>query len=188
MQSKSRFCENSCGESSMEDLPVRGAPLHCLDRSTVDAVSPHNMFDLFQCGFELPKSAPFEEFQTEMSTVIFYNLALAHHLAGLSGAENAETHLEEALRFYKISLTVFKSQPASHFQSSCYPVVLGLITNLGHVFAHFCKIKEARSCNVHLEQLLESPAVRGLSEEEGEFFFSAVAFSSAHQFAIAPAA
>ena len=173
------------------ELTLSRLAIPCLEESQSLQISPHNIFDIFQNAFILPKVESLAEFRTESSVVLFYNLALAHHLAGLrDGTEDAKHHLREGERFYQISLALLQSSADGLlFDASCYALLLALVTNLGHIFSHSWKVDEADSCRRMLEELLESGATLGLSDEEELFFLTSVAHSKpTHSFALAPAA
>lgn len=165
-----------CSVNDDDDVALIHAPLDCVDAS---AVSPNNMFDLYQGAFSFRKSdeAALKENLVEVSVVLLYNLALAHHVAGLFGTEHLEAHLGEALSYYKVALATYRSLPST---MSCTTLVLGCVTNMGHVYSHFWRTTEAKSCMEMIERMLQSPDVMQLSEEDGEFFFSNPSYGSAH--------
>ena len=178
---------DSCAAEYLE-LPATPIDVVCVDLTTILEASPHNTFDVYQTAFTFPKMSSLAHLQTEVSVILFYNLALAHHLAGLSGAEESEMHLMHAQKFYKIAMTVFKSTPGLRVDVSCFAIVLGMLTNMGHIFTHFWNPKDAESCRKHMQEILESAAIMGLSDEDGEFFYSALTYSKSHAAVAAPAA
>jgi hypothetical protein len=165
-----------CDMDSAE-LEVINFSLNAIDSKTVLDFSPHSMFDIYQTCYALPKVDSFESYWTEVSTIVVYNLGLAHQIAGLSGVEHAESHLKEALRCYRFSMTLFRASSDLKFTSGSYTLVCGILTNMGQIFSHFWDITEAKSCSNHLRNLLASPATTELTEDEGELFYSAVTFS-----------
>lgn len=171
------------------ELPTQAIDLdNCVTAGVMTEASPHNTFEIFQAVFEFPKLRQLAPFRTEISVVLFYNLAIAHHLAGLADMIESQMHLRQALKYYKIALTVFKSTPTLQFDCTCFTMVLGLLTNMGHVFTHFWNAKDAEVCRRYMRDLLQSAAVMGLSDADGEFFYSALAYSQAHDAVAAPAA
>lgn len=175
--------------SEYVELLVTPVDVPCVDAASMLEASPHNTFDVYQTAFSFPQVSSMSPFQTETSVILFYNLALAHHLAGVSGAiEEPEMHLQQALKFYKIVTTLFKSEPCLHLDAGCSAIVLGTLTNMGHIFTHFWKRKDAETCRRHMQEILQSAAVVGLSEEDGEFFYSALTYSRSHDAVAAPAA
>ena len=165
--------------------------IDCLDESNVQQVSPNNMFDVFKKAFALPM---FEEFVShsheELAIVLFYNLGLAHHLAGLTpGSADTKQHLHRAQRFYEISFSLLCSAEVLKFDSSSNTLMLGLVANMGHIYSHYWKMDDAMSCQTRLSELLDSGALVGLTEEEQSFFFSTLATGeAAHKIFLAPAA
>lgn len=167
-------------------IRVMGAQLACLEESTVVAISPHNMFEMYQGAFLLPRFESLDQVASEISIVLFYNLALAHHVVGFSGLEDAKRHITEALRFYKLAFSVLKATPDGRLEG--ISLVMGLLNNLAHIFSHFWRTQEAKACNSKLETLLSSPFVAGISEYDGDFFFSTLSHGSVHVCNLAPAA
>ena len=144
------------------------------------------MFDVYQGAFYLPKGNLTDQAIPEISVVLFYNLALAHHLAGLAGLESFNTHLTEALHYYNLALKIYRSQDESTINR--FALVLGCVTNMGHIYSHFWRVGEAKSCSNMLDQMLDSPDLQYLSVEDGEFFVSTMAYCSTQDCNLAPAA
>ena len=175
------------GEPECFALPLFPVGLQSLHDANALQISPHNTFDVYQTAFAFPKMNNSRLFRSEISLVLFYNMALTHHLAVLSGMKQSQCHLEQAVKFYKLALTVFKSSPDMRLDETCYAVVLGALVNLGHLFVHVGCYEDAISCRRRLEDFLECPnVVIGLSEDDGDFFFSVLSFSA--EFVAAPAA
>lgn len=157
--------------------------------------SPHNIFDLYNCAFLLsPLHADVEIQHMEMSTVLFYNIALAHHIAGLFGHTNSctEQHFQQALRYYKIFMTLvrFDSNQASLEQGSWHALILGALNNMGFLFLHTWQVDHARSCAVHMDLLLNNAhaVADHVQEEDFDFFVTAVTHTKYFEVAVAPAA
>ena len=177
----------SCKDHSYNHcMGVPQCSVDLLDHATIMTVSPHNMFDIYQNAFLLSGEHSNMDVE-EISIVIIYNLALAHHLAGIAVQVDSRLQLQEAMRFYKLVLTISKSKPETSVDFIA--LTLGCLTNLGHVFSHFWQVNEAEACYNMLNGLLESPLVLSLSEEDGDFFFSTLSFFVAQDhFTLAPAA
>ena len=180
--------QSDCQEVvEMNDSPLVHAPL-LLDTTPISVVSPHNAFDVYTSAFLQPTAVgDIASFHSEVSIIIFYNLGLAHHLAATSGAVDSSKHLQQALRCYKIALTVFQSRGRLHFDD-WYSLLLGLLNNMGHVYCHGFQVKEAQTCSEHIDALLSSPDAESLSEEDGTFFFGAVFHTRSFTGVVAPAA
>lgn len=196
-------CTSPCDSSSS---PVVDQGVGCLllqipinlDQTFLDTVSsPHNAFDVYSTAYLYPEvmeqqqqsTAAVSALYPEISTIILYNMGLAHQLAGLSGATpNSQRHLQESLRYYKMALTVFQSQKGEQFFDDSYSLVLGLLNNMGQIFAHTFQMKEAQTCTKHIDLLLASPDACQLSEEDGEFFFGTVLHTRSFSGVVAPAA
>lgn len=187
--SHSKHClhEQVIEDSCNDDLVLIRCPVEMVKQSDLEASSPYNMFDMFQSIFSLKEPQTLQGKQCELSVVLFYNLAVACHLTGLVRQENSSHYLFEAHRFYKLSLSVFKSKSECNLDRS-QPLVLGILTNLGHLFSHSWRIDEAQLCRNHLETLLFSNAMDELLEDEINFFVSAITYASKHDCILAPAA
>ena len=145
--------------------------LHDMEPSLSVAVSPHNMFEVYLSAFCLPKMhLNATDDSTEISIVLFYNVGLAYQLWGLSGQQVTDACFSEALSFYKLALMLFKSQTVTRLDS--LSLVLGLLCNLGHVFSHFCRVHDAKSCGAMIEHILDSQIAVQLEDEEADFFCS----------------
>lgn len=191
--SEETSCDHDCDPSPiLEGCLLSQIPIS-LDQAFLHSVSPHNAFDVYAVSFLYPQVEPTAAgaaFFPEVSIVILYNLALAHHLAGLSGATatNSQRHLQEALRYYKMSLTVFQSpRQKQHFDDS-YSLALGLLNNMGQIFCHRFQLSEADTCSKHIDLLLNAPKAHQLSEQDGEFFYGTVLHPRSFGGATAPAA
>lgn len=171
-----------CPEEGQEQISVYPVPLVTVDASTILQVSPHNALDLYQTAFLFPKlddSYLSHALQTEVSAILFYNLAMAHHLAGLARQECSAENLEQAMQYYKLSMTIFKSHSDLQYDDSCFCVVLGILANMGHLFVHFAAATQAAACLERMEEILDSGAAMALSDDDGDFFFSVLTYSAA---------
>lgn len=135
------------------------------------ARSPHNVFDIYACAYVL--NAPKFVSRVKVSAILFYNIALTHHLAGINGFPNTEPfnndrHLQDSLRYYKICMTIVRSHtsdPAtSSLSCSWHGLVLGVLNNMGFLFYHFFQIKEAQACMFHMDKVLQSAATAAAAE------------------------
>ena len=169
-------------------VPLQPLPLFCLQDANLMEVSPHNTFEVYQYAFAFPKTLSVTAFRSELSVILLFNLGLAHQLAGFSSANLSQEHLQQALKYYKLSLSVFRSQTSIKFDSGCFNIVLGTLTNMGNLFNHFWSPKEAEACRKHIHEILSSAAILDLSDEASEFFLSALTYSAAHDAVAAPAA
>lgn len=180
-------CRGHMEEEESNDLPLIQIPLTSLDTRILNESSTHNVFEVYTSAFMFPPCDDMAYFQREATIIVFYNIALAHHLAGLSATTDSAKHLRESLRCYKIALTLVRSQECHQFDD-WYTLVLGLLTNMGHIFCHGWQVEEAKSCSQHIDKLLTSPAVMCLSEEAGAFFFDTITCTRSFNGNIAPAA
>lgn len=185
---KSLMADVSSGNDCIidEEVVLLRAPLNFMDKAAVVA-SPNNMFDIYQRAFYLPKSEDrIARSISQVFSVLLYNLALAHHAAGLIGTENIEAHLFESLKYYKLAIKTYRCQPDSAVDRTA--LVLGCVTNMGFVYSHFWRIKEARSCTQLLGRMLASSEVMSITDGDGEFFFATLSYCSTQKCSLAPAA
>ena len=172
--------QQDCQEE--EQMPVYPVPLVTVDASTILQASPHNALELYQTAFLFAKmddSHLAQDLQSEISAILLYNLAVTHHLAGLARQECSAENLEQAMHYYKLSMTIFKSHSDLQFDDSCFTVVLGILANMGHIFVHFAAANQAAVCLQRMEEILDSGAAGALSDDDGDFFFSALTYSAA---------
>ena len=178
--------EPECCDSCLLDAELTRSPLNVLDTCYFLTMSPNNMFDVYQGAFYLPKSDSVNEASLDVAVILHYNLGLAHHLAGLSGTRNFNAHLTEALGCYSLALKTYRSH--IHATSNCFALILGCVTNIGHIYSHFWRVQEAKSCYQMLDAMLNCHDLQFLSIEDGEFFASTMAFCSTRDCKLAPAA
>ena len=146
-----------------------------MDLTKLLAVSPHNMFEIYPCAFSLPKQMIGDS--VDISLILFFNLALAHHFLGVENTHQGRANLKESLRFYKITMNIFKAQ--SEISQGALPLVLGCLNNQGHIFSHsFCQ-EEAELCSRAIHILLETPSVVSLTDADCSVFFGGLRFDSA---------
>ena len=174
---------------SIDDMPLIRWSMIFFEEAQVRDVSPHNIFDIFPCAFGLPRFPSASDVPHEISVVLLYNLALAHHIAGLLGHEKNKDHLVQAYHHYKLCMAVFNSCTAeSNFDLSFCSLLCGCCTNCGHILSHLGRTKEALSYGEYLSTLLESrPCTMYLSAEECEYFYT-LTYSSKYACNAAPAA
>eukprot|EP00977_Amphora_coffeiformis_P020229 scaffold8008_cov153-Amphora_coffeaeformis.AAC.6 len=145
----------------------------------------NHMFDVYQRGFYLPKMNEHNHVGAEheipaLTVVLLYNLGLSHHLAVLTGCcENSETTLMEGLRYYQLALMTARStQPGNHHNhtsvTNFFVLILGCLTNMGHIFCLFWDHRQAKTCRGLLDRMLESSHHNGvpLPTADEDFFFS----------------
>lgn len=128
----------------------------------------------------------------EIAMGLFYNLGLAHQLAGLCCEADSQRHLQQAQCYYKKSLSLFGFLPSeSSFQQHChswFSFVLGLLNNLAHLHCHFWEMDQARSCSDFIKAMLCSPNAPVLAQEHEMFFSINVFCNDQNIFTLAPCA
>lgn len=194
------------------DLPIVNVPLSLTNKNDIILqMTPHNVFDLYDSAFMFPTdglvqlqpTAPCGDdgnnkktnilalYQVELSAVLFYNLALAHHLAALreGACQDARQHLDHALHYYKLSLTILQSSDSKPtIMDDWCLLVMGLLTNMGFIFSHRCCPGPALSCANFLNDLLSSPAAARLEGDALDFFTAVLTHAKDFGMKAAPAA
>ena len=163
-------------------LPLR-SPIAFVENVDLNAVSPNNKFDVYTSAFFLPDITD-DCITIEAVVITLYNLGLTHHLLGLRN--NKTEHLQAALRYYKRALAAHASRSSNEYCQ--LSVVLGCITNMGHLYSHFSRIQEIESCCNMLETFLQSQQASTISEEDLDFFFSGMVFCQTFSCRMAAAA
>ena len=170
-------------------LTVFAVEIAVMNADKVLEISPYNSFDVYQTAFALPQMQSLAAFQTEASIVLFYNLALAHHLWGLSSPDKSQTSLRQAMHIYKLAITALKNKGRLAFHNNCLVLILGVLTNMAHICAHFWCTDQVKACIKRLGLVLQSTnAINELSQQDSEFFFTAMTYGSSQDFCAAPAA
>jgi hypothetical protein len=158
------------------ELNIQPVRLDCLNMTGMLDISPHNTFEIYQGTFAFPQPLSLRPYMVEISLVLVFNLAVAYHLAGFSSStssfHDAQQNLRRALKHYKVALRIFRCSNLQDLRldSCCYSLVLGLMTNMGNLFDHFCNFKETETCRNYIENILSSAAIVELPDDESEFF------------------
>ena len=183
--------ESSNNNTDRDGTLLIRRPLEFFTEGHIGDASPHNVFGIFTCAFGLPRLNGQSAHNTphEISVTLMYNLALAHHLAGLLREENKRYHLVHALHHYKLSLGIFNSCKAqSDFDLSFCSLLCGSCTNCGHILSHLGRVREALICSDYLATVLESAGCTiDLTEDECEYFYT-ITYCSKNSCNVAPAA
>jgi len=133
-------------------------------------VSPHNMFDFYDCAFTFKDNFDLHVSDAILSAVVQYNLALAYNLLALVTIEHSTRYMQEALRCYRQGIKVIRYSPPFPGAEQIYLVTMAYLNNMGHIFSHFCHTEQSLSCRGRLDVLLRSGTPNFLSEDDTEFF------------------
>jgi hypothetical protein len=183
---------SSSPASSYQDIQASQGPSAVLLEGSLFSsdplASPGNLFSVYIVAFALPTDELQD--QDRLSTVLFYNLALANHCQALtcSIGNNSTESLKSALRLYQMSFTTIQANPELVEERGFYLLLMGLINNLGHVYSHFCMPQKALECAEYLEILVSLPIAEELYEDEVDFFLSQISYRSFHHCIVAAAA
>lgn len=200
-------CDND--DEPHQDRSFQGIPMDEEDSAKLLTASPSNMFTLYPCAFIIECDQQEQQQRhsnkspLELYVILIFNMALAHHLRGLHHPTACQSDLREALRCYKLGLSIVRRN--AHLCSSSasgssdlsrttattttfYLVSLALLNNAGHLFSHFSHMLQAKSCLSRMEELLQASYMFNMSEEQSEFFHSNVFFSKSCNIKVAAAA
>lgn len=157
--------------------------------------SPGNLFSVYNMAFALPtvESSPnatqFQD-QERLSTVLFYNMALANHCEGLTFSldSNSTESLKSALRLYQMSFATIQANAELVEERGFFLLLLGLVNNMGHIYSHLCMHEKAHECANYLEMITTLPIADEMHDDEMDFFINQLTFCSFHHCIAAPAA
>jgi hypothetical protein len=150
--------------------------------------SPGNMFAVYNYAFAVRGGDDCDD-ECVTSAILFFNQGLAHHRLALSGrSRDSAASFKNALSLYKMGLGVFQTNTDLAADEQLFLVLLGLLTNMGHIFSHLFQVSDAKQCQEKLEMFLSMSSSLGIPDEETDFFYSALTFSSYYNGNVAPAA
>jgi hypothetical protein len=150
--------------------------------------SPGNMFTIYNYTFAFGGCDSFDD-ECMASAILLFNQGLAHHRLALSGrSRNSAAAFKNALALYKMGLGVFQTNTDLAADEQLFLVLLALLTNMGHIFSHLFQVSDAKQCREKLEMFLSLSSSLAIPDEETDFFYSALTFSSYYNANAAPAA
>lgn len=165
-------------QDTLEDDFVLGRyPVMDSVSQSTSAEYGNNMFDIYRCGFYLPKTDDALVRLPALTSVVLYNIGLSYHLASVTDhCKTPGSALKEGLGYYKLALATLKSQPKEKSTAAFFVLFLGCLTNMGHIFCHFWNRNEAHVCRVTLDRMLYASEDVPLTPAEEDFFFSTTLF------------
>jgi hypothetical protein len=89
------------------------------------------------------------------TTVVMYNMGLAHQLQGMQDLRFQQVNFKKAMIFYQLATDVLEGSTGTKDQVSGL-VYLAVSNNMGHIFSHFCNTKEAQYCLTWLFTILQA--------------------------------
>jgi len=130
-----------------------------------------------------------------MTSVILFNIGLAHQIYGLENCESGE--LRNALTYYSNAYSILLKEQTfciqSNKRSSLHLAFLAVLNNIGHIHAYFRNFCSAGMCQDEIMTILtNSISVNVLQEflvdEEFKTFLLNISFFRGAEFSAAPAA
>ena len=114
---------------------------------------------------EVGQEKPTVEVYNKYSFAILFNLALAHHLAGMECPESRKGKLRKALRLYEFAYSI-QVQEDIQLQIK---YTLGMVNNLGHIQELLGDHQKAHQCFQHLLSTLMYVLEGGEANEDGKW-------------------
>ena len=113
----------------------------------------------------MKQEKPTVEVYNKYSFAILFNLALAHHLAGMECPESRKGKLRKALRLYEFAYSI-QVQEDIQLQIK---YTLGMVNNLGHIQELLGDHQKAHQCFQHLLSTLMYVLEGGEANEDGKW-------------------
>ena len=181
--------DNMVTKEASCDACFSAVPMDEAESSKLMAASPSNSFTLYPRAFTIQCNGGMDQRSSfELSVTLLFNIGLSYHLRGMRHPTACQRDLKEALRYYKLGLTLVRQNVSECSGSNIfYLLSLALLNNAGHLFSHFGQ-RQANICRERMENLLENDALFGIPEEHIEFFESNVFFGKSCDMRAAPAA
>lgn len=177
-----------CGKKKLASIASIEIPDDALDTNRV----VHAGNDLFTCynrALSVPDGDNFTdcyESKTRMSAILQYNLALAHHRAGIE--KNSSSELAMALQLYEGAyFTIERVKDRVHMED-VFLLLLGIFFNMTHIHCNFFNLTECQHCMDWMKVALASRECVSLREDDYLFFSTNVSLLSIQLPHLAPAA
>eukprot|EP00977_Amphora_coffeiformis_P009143 scaffold2072_cov162-Amphora_coffeaeformis.AAC.11 len=181
---------NMATKQAPNDACFSVVPMEEAGSSKLMAASPSNTFTLYPQAFTIQCNGGMDQRSSlELSVVLLFNIGLTYHLRAMRRPTACQSDFKEALRYYKLGLTLVCQNGSEGSDSSIlYLISLALLNNAGHVFSHFGFSPQANVYRERMEDLLDNDTLFGIPEEHIEFFHSNVFFAKSCSIRAAPAA
>ena len=129
-----------------------------LEEVVVTSIAQGSLLSVFNKAVVLPHIETLSENDTcVVSTVLLYNLGLAHHCSAIVAGDRAEDLFRRAQVFYKMAIEVLQKDLC---WDTTYPLAeilsLAITINMGHIFSCFFDAMEARRCLEWIASILGS--------------------------------
>mgnify|MGYP005856910159 CR=1 FL=1 len=158
-------------------LPFLPVPLALVSDSQLSRLSPNNMYTMYQQALSFGYDSFITENEVSVGIVIMFNIGLTYHVMALTSlATRPSTAFSSALKYYKITLSLFHTIKDAIAESQFALPTLALLVNMGHVYSHYCRRSEAGACQEHARVVLESGASLCIPETEMQFFVETLSY------------
>jgi hypothetical protein len=124
---------------------VRSIPLGDTLKSSI--YQDQDAFSIFDRAFFIDSSASSastysSEGQNFTTTVLLYNMGLAHQLLGMQDFPSRQRNLKKAAKLYRMAAAIL-----GKFGDEANSLVfLAVLNNMGHIYSHFCDTQESQRC------------------------------------------
>lgn len=164
------------GETAVENLLDRGhspvvgmSPMRCVPAGVPSPQPDDRVFSIYSQGFLfaqdlLPGQLTVEGFRRLAASTVF-NVALAHHLAGLQLASSQQS-FQQALLAYKAAEELLSTitNDLDSWTEDTKVLALAIANNMGHIYEQLHEYKGANDCLQRLHNIL--PITYWSSESE----------------------
>jgi tetratricopeptide (TPR) repeat protein len=119
-------------------------------------------FSVFDRAFLIDSSASASIYSSEgqnfTTTVLLYNMGLAHQLLGMQDLPSRQRNLKKAMKVYRMAAAIANDL-----------VSLAVSNNMGHIYSYFCETQESQRCldylQAGLKEIQQDSKVEILAEE-----------------------
>lgn len=140
-------------------LSVRSVPLKEPSLVKSSSHQDHHAFSIFGRALVIDEAelaaASSIAGQNCTTTVIMYNMGLAHQLQGMQDLRSQQANFNRAMKFYQMATDVLEECTSSEDQVSGL-VYLAVSNDMGHIFSHFSNKKEVHHCLTWLFTILQA--------------------------------
>lgn len=185
--SQTYFPERNCRKrlAPISSIEIPEDPMN--EKAVVNA--GNDLFTCYNRALMVPEMDNFSacyESNTRMSAILQYNLALAHHCAGIE--KNSATELTTALQLYEGAyFTIERVKDLVHMED-VFALLLAIFFNMTHIHCNSFNIIECEHCMDWMKVALKSRECVTLAEDDYLFFSTNISLLSIQMPRLAPAA
>jgi tetratricopeptide (TPR) repeat protein len=146
---------------------VRSIPLGETLKSSI--YQDQDAFSIFDRAFFIDSSASASIYSSEgqnfTTTVLLYNMGLAHQLLGMQDFPSRQRNLQKAIKLYRMAAAILEKSG----DEANRLIFLSVSNNMGHIYSYFCDTQESQRCldslQAGLHAILQDSQVDILEDE-----------------------